>query len=69
MNGTSDPVNTTKRENLFQFVREFLAKIHYVIYRAAFTAAQVSSASGFYYFELFVALFAKQFRFSSNGMN
>jgi hypothetical protein len=69
VNGTSEPVHPARREDLFQFVREFLTKIQYVIYCAAFTAAQVSLASGFYYFEIFVALFAKQFQFSSSGMN
>jgi hypothetical protein len=60
VNGTSELVHPAKRESFFQLVREFLTKIHYVIYCAAFTAAQVSPASGFYYFNLFVALFAKQ---------
>jgi hypothetical protein len=67
--GTSDPVNAAKRDLLFQFVREFFTIIQYVIYGAAFTAAQVSPASGFYNFNLFFALFAKQFRFSSVEMN
>ena len=65
MNGTSDLVHPAKREFFFQFVREFFTKIHYVICCAAFTAAQVSPASGFDQFEFFAALLAKQFRFSS----
>ena len=65
----SDPVNAAKRELFLQFVREFFTKIHYVIYCAAFTAAQVSLASGFYYFEVSVALFAKQFGSPRIGMN
>ncbi len=60
-NFVSDPVHAAKREFLFQFVREFFTKIHYAIYCTAFTAAQVSLASGFYYFKVFVALFANQF--------
>jgi hypothetical protein len=57
----SDSVNAAKRELLLQFVREFFTKIHYVIYCAAFTAAQVSLASRLYYFKVSIALFAKQF--------
>jgi hypothetical protein len=44
----SDLVNSTKGEFLFQFFREFFTKIHYVVGRAAFTAAQVDFASGSY---------------------
>ncbi len=44
----SELVHAAIRERIFQFVREFLTKIQYVIYCAAFTAAQVGLPSGFY---------------------
>ena len=57
-------VNSTKREFLFQFFREFFPKVHYVVRRAAFTAAQVDFASGSYNYEFVLALFTNQFLFS-----
>jgi hypothetical protein len=57
----SKPVDAAIRDLLFQLVREFFAKISYVIRCAAFTAAQENPASGLYHFEFFVTLFAKHF--------
>jgi hypothetical protein len=59
LSAASKPIHAAKRDLLFQLVREFFAKIPYVVCSAAFTAAQVDPASGLYDFKLFSALFAK----------